>query len=130
MFGTLGTIYLIHFDQLFSGRSHYLGWAPPIASLNPDSKDREEGFKSRIQKHRESKGSRLLSSLNHAKIGWEVVMVWTMKTVQDEQRMKNWKKSKQFCPVCSPDEVEHGGIAIQSAGDTYAKVNLNRGNHE
>ena len=112
----LGTVYLIHFEQEFYGRLHYLGWAPPIASLSPSAHDREEGFKCRIQRHRDGTGSQLLSSLKRAKIDWQVVMVWTKKTLRDEQRMKSWKKSKQFCPRCSPgiSAIEHGGIAIQS----------------
>lgn len=118
----LGTVYLIHFDKEFTGRLHYLGWAPPYCGES--SLDREDGFKRRIQKHRDGTGSRLLCSLNRANIDWKVVMIWTKKAVGMEQQMKSWKKSKQLCPICSPANVEsqYGGIAIQTIGRTYAKV--------
>ena len=113
MFKTLGTVYLIHLDQSFYGRLHYIGWAPPIASINPDAKDLEEGFKQRIQRHRNGTGSQLLSNVNRAKIDWQVVMIWTQQTLQDEKRLKSWKKSRQLCPVCSPINIEtHGGIPV------------------
>ena len=117
----LGTIYLIHFDKEFYGRLHYLGWAPPY--LGDSSQHREEGFKRRIQKHRDNSGAQILSNLNHAKIGWKVVMVWTKKAVEVEHQMKSWKKSSQMCPVCSPDAPRwHGGIEIRADGSTYAKA--------
>lgn len=108
----LGTVYLIHFEKEFSGRLHYLGWAPPY--LGDTSQHREDGFKRRMQKHRESAGAQILSSLNNAKIDWNVVMVWTKRSVEFEYQMKSWKKSKQLCPVCSPDEPRwHGGIPVE-----------------
>lgn len=122
MFGTLGTVYLIHFDQSYSGRSHYLGWAPSY--LGDSSQHREDGFKRRIQKHRENSGAQILGNLNRANIDWKVVMVWTKQTIETEYLMKSWKKSKQLCPVCSPDAPPvYGGIPIRK-DLTYAKASL------
>ena len=88
-------MYLIHFDRPYGRSSHYVGWAPPL------------GLRLRITKHRQGAGARTLRRLNEAGIGWNVVRIWTGATLEDEQKVKAWKRSKLLCPTCSDPPLNY-----------------------
>jgi predicted GIY-YIG superfamily endonuclease len=95
-----GTIYLIHLDEVFARRSHYIGWAPDSI-----------GLKERVRRHRTNRGAQLLKDANSAKIGWKVVRTWEHRTAADETELKKWKNSKKLCPLCwasNSDNLEIG----------------------
>jgi len=87
-----GTIYLIHFDKSYSGRSHYLGWVETRYLAR------------RLAKHLDGTGSEILASLKKAGIGWKVVQTWDNKTQIDERRMKACNNTKRICPICQQAE--------------------------
>lgn len=80
-----GTVYLIHFDRPYKHAAHYLGWA--------------KNLESRLAHHRKGTGARLLSVLNEAGIGYEVVRTWEGSR-ELERKFKNYKKPLRICPVC------------------------------
>jgi predicted GIY-YIG superfamily endonuclease len=73
-------VYLIHFERPLHRAQHYLGYT------------RDECFESRINCHRNERGSCLLRAVNSAGITWEVVRKWPGKDGNFERQLKNRKK--------------------------------------
>lgn len=84
---TVGTIYLLHFDRPFGHAKHYLGWAE------------NQNWSERIEQHRSGQGSKLMSYVIGAGIGFVVAKLWDNKTRHDERRWKARGKG-QICPIC------------------------------
>lgn len=86
-------VYLIHFPTPIGSSTHsaqhYIGWC------------KDDLFDARMDCHRKGRGSCLLRAANNAGIKWSVVRKWEGKDGNFERKLKNWKKTKQLCPVCN-----------------------------
>ncbi len=83
----MGTVYLIHFKKKLHHAGHYLGYS-------------ENGLEKRLERHKAGNGSKLMSAIEKAGIGWEVVRVWENVDRNFERRLKNGKNSPKLCPIC------------------------------
>jgi predicted GIY-YIG superfamily endonuclease len=81
-------VYLIHFQTKLHHAQHYLGFA-------------SDNLMQRIEMHRTNRGAKLLAAVNDNGINWQVVRVWLNGDRCLERKLKNYKKSRCFCPVCS-----------------------------
>lgn len=101
-------VYLIHFAKPLAHSRHYIGYTP------------DEQLKSRIDKHRKTKltretdpitgdtkwvkhgeGANIMGAVNTKGIGWEVVRIWPTGDRTLERKLKDTKKSRVYCPICS-----------------------------
>ena len=82
-----GHVYLICFDKKFYHCKHYIGFC-------------YDDVEARLARHRAGHGARLLRAVNLAGIGYHVVKVWHDVDKHFERRLKNYRKSKSFCPCC------------------------------
>jgi len=85
-FGVQGTIYLIHFDSPYRHARHYMGFTTNLAD--------------RIERHKAGHGSRLMSVITQAGIGWRSVGTWAGDR-NLERRMKRNGGLSRCCPICS-----------------------------
>ena len=98
--GTVGTIYLLHFDRPYGtgrhGRArHYLGWT------HRDVIDR-------VNEHLGGEGSPLVAAAAKAGIHVELVATWRGDR-DEERRMHNLKAtSRQLCPTCIAQRKAQG----------------------
>lgn len=83
-------VYLIHLDQEFKGKRHYIGLAVTA-----------ETYLRRIQHHRKGTGSAFLRAVNRAGISWNVVREWPDEDGKFERKLKGRKKARVFCPLCN-----------------------------
>lgn len=83
-------LYLVHMDRKLAHSQHYLGFC-----------DKLDGIPSRINYHRNGRGSRFLKAAAEAGIPFKVVRIWEIGSRNDDRRLKKWKKSRQLCPVCN-----------------------------
>lgn len=81
-----GTVYLIHFDRPFHHARHYIGWT--------------QSTESRVQRHKDGHGSKLLKAVAAAGIDFHIVREWTGVDRHFERKLKNQKKSRRLCPNC------------------------------
>lgn len=86
-------VYLLHFERPYKHARHYIGFAE------------DANLTRRIDHHRAGQGARLLQVVNQAGISYELVRVWKGASRHFERRVKNCKKTSQFCPVCNPDHA-------------------------
>jgi predicted GIY-YIG superfamily endonuclease len=89
----MGTVYLIHFEKPYKHARHYLGFS--------------EDADARLVQHQNGNGARLLQVVKQAGINYNIVRLWENKDRHFERRLKNWKKSKQLCPVCKREKNEN-----------------------
>jgi len=85
-FGVPGTIYLIHFDIPYRHARHYMGFTTNLQQ--------------RIKRHKAGHGSRLMSVITQAGIGWTVVQTWSGDR-HLERRIKRGGGLSRSCPICS-----------------------------
>jgi predicted GIY-YIG superfamily endonuclease len=83
--GTLGTIYLLHFERPYRHARHYTGWA-----LNLDQ---------RLARHATGHGARLLTVITDAGISWQLARTWT-GTRTTERAIKRQGGAARRCPLC------------------------------
>lgn len=83
--GTLGWIYLLHFDRPYRHAGHYTGWTLDI--------DR------RLTEHAAGRGARLLAVITAAGITWTLARVW-VGTRADERQLKQCGGASRRCPLC------------------------------
>jgi predicted GIY-YIG superfamily endonuclease len=81
-------VYLIHFQRKFHHAQHYLGFV-------------SGDLIQRIERHKAGRGAKLLAAVNNNGINWQVVRVWLNGGRFLERKLKKYKKSRCFCPVCS-----------------------------
>jgi predicted GIY-YIG superfamily endonuclease len=81
-------VYLIHFQEKLHHAQHYLGFV-------------EGDLLERIAQHKSNCGAKLLAAVNEKGIDWKVVRVWRGGDRCFERKLKNYKKARCFCPVCS-----------------------------
>lgn len=104
------TVYLIHFDQPYKGKQHYIGYAHCVESRMVEHKattwtplekfSTSEGKTVCGVKH--GNGANFLAVLNHYGIGYEVVRVWDGGR-DVERRIKAQKNGRRVCPICNPN---------------------------
>lgn len=82
-------IYLIHFEHEYKGTRHYLGYTEA------------ETVDARLERHRASRGARLLQVLNDNNINYDVVRTWPGDR-RLERKLKKQKNARRFCPICNP----------------------------
>ncbi|RPD44078.1 endonuclease [Paracnuella aquatica] len=80
-------VYLIHFQDKLHHAQHYLGFV-------------ETNLAQRIQLHLSNRGAKLIAAVNNQGIRWQVVRVWHKGDRNLERKLKNYKKSRCFCPIC------------------------------
>lgn len=90
----MGTVYLIHFDQKIGNPDnslamacHYLGYT--------------SNLKTRLLRHKEGRGAKIMSFLFQQGIGWKVVRTWCGGR-KLERALKNQRNAPRLCPVCNP----------------------------
>ena len=81
-------VYLIHFERKLHHAQHYIGF---VAS----------DLVQRIELHRANRGAKLLAAVNNIGISWQVVRIWLGGGRALERKLKNYKKARCFCPLCS-----------------------------
>lgn len=86
-----GTIYLIHFGRPLFHAKHYLGWTGNLTS--------------RIKRHFEGHGSRLMAAVLAAGIEITVVRTWAGDR-NLERKLKKRKNSPKLCPICSRKKTD------------------------
>ena len=91
MIGDPGTIYLIHFGRPLFHAKHYLGWT--------------SNLKSRIRRHFQGHGSRLMAAILQAEIPITVARTWNGDR-NLERKLKNQKNSPRLCPICSGQKTD------------------------
>lgn len=97
--GVLGTVYLLHFSQLYMPypdapaiccAGHYTGFAP----------GGPRGLKRRLAKHGTAEGARLMLVITRAGIGWQVARIWWPGNRTLERRLKVQGGASRRCPLC------------------------------
>lgn len=81
----VGFIYLVHFDRPYKHARHYLGFS--------------ENLDARLKAHHNGAGARLLRVVREAGINFKLSQVW-IGTKSLERKLKNRKKSSDFCTIC------------------------------
>ena len=84
---TKGQVYLICFNEHYHHAKHYIGFA-------------KSGVEARLERHRSGHGSKLLRAVTQANIGFDVARVWDNVDRNFERKLKNHKKSQDYCPRC------------------------------
>ncbi|MBN2389922.1 MAG: endonuclease [Anaerolineae bacterium] len=79
-------VYLIHFETPYKHARHYVGWSGDVES--------------RLQRHREGNGARLMEVVTDAGIAWQVAWVWPEADRAFERNLKDQKNTARFCPIC------------------------------
>lgn len=79
------TVYLLHFNESNKGCRHYHG-----SVIN---------LPARLKHHLKGTGARWLKAVKAAGISWVLVRTWSGDR-QLERKLKDHKKSSDYCPVC------------------------------
>lgn len=82
-------VYLLHFSTPYKHAKHYIGWANKIDA--------------RINHHKHGTGARLCAVVVNAGIELITARVWEGKGKDFERKLKNQKKTSEFCPICNPE---------------------------
>jgi predicted GIY-YIG superfamily endonuclease len=104
---TMGTIYLLHFDQKIGRSQHYLGW-----TRNLDH---------RLEDHRAGRGGKTTARFRAAGIGFELAAQWS-GSPDDEKRLKN-KSLRSLCSICKEKTMTVLEV-MQHNADATRKVNM------
>lgn len=84
-------VYLIHLDKKLSHAQHYIGFV-----------EEQHRLESRVNYHRNGRGSKFLKAVSEKSISFRVVRVWAEGDRNFERKLKNRKKAWLLCPVCNP----------------------------
>lgn len=90
-------VYLIHMDTPMAHAQHYIGYADSVAK--------------RVRKHGTSEGARMLQVAAQRGITFQHVRSWWGMGRSFERKLKNRKKSRQLCPVCTPMAHRYGNAS-------------------
>ena len=82
---TVGTVYLLHFDQPYKHARHYVGWAMNV--------------KRRLAEHEAGRGARLLAVVKGAGISWQLARLWPGSRARERQ-IKRQGGHARHCPLC------------------------------
>ena len=80
-----GTVYLLHFDELYRHARHYLGWAGD--------------HDTRLAEHAAGSGARLTAVARAAGIGWTLARTCP-GTRTRERQLKRQGGAARRCPLC------------------------------
>src|SRR5512146_797810 len=78
-------VYLLHFTSKFHHAQHYLGFTDDVQR--------------RISEHQRER-VHLMGAVNAAKIPWLVAKIWPEGDRALERKLKHYRGSAQFCPIC------------------------------
>jgi predicted GIY-YIG superfamily endonuclease len=81
------TVYLLHFERRYRHAGHYMGTTSDLAA--------------RLAQHRAGRGARLLTVIQTAGIGWQLVRTWPGGR-ERERQLKAQGGHARLCPVCHP----------------------------
>ena len=97
--GVAGTVYIIHFSELFHHAQHYIGWA------------KGDDIEDRMDRHWKGNGAALMRAVSAEGIPWEIARVWHNADRHFERWLKEMKRTADFCPLCSdpPRKVRADG---------------------
>jgi predicted GIY-YIG superfamily endonuclease len=84
---SIGTIYLLHFDQPYRHAKHYTGWTDNLTD--------------RLTQHRQGRGARLLAVITAAGIGFQLART-RPGTRTEERAIKCAGGATRYCPICTP----------------------------
>lgn len=83
-------VYLLHFDRPLAHAKHYLGMA--------------RSLRRRLTKHQSGNGSKLMTAVAQAGIGWTLARVWRCDSLKGayelERKLKGRKSGVRLCPAC------------------------------
>jgi predicted GIY-YIG superfamily endonuclease len=79
-------VYLIHFDDSFGHARHYTGYSVNIPT--------------RLEKHRNSTGAKLIRAVNAVGLGWQLARLWIGANQTFERSLKDRHGASKYCPVC------------------------------
>lgn len=82
-------VYLLCFAEKYQHAQHYIGFVD----------GGEEELQSRLQHHRTGTGARLMQVVSEAGIDFKLARTWPDGDRNFERRLKNMKKSSQYCPI-------------------------------
>lgn len=83
----MDTVYLLHFDRPLAHARHYIGFT--------------KNLDSRLGRHENGRGSRLVDAVLEAGIGYTVAKTWNGDR-NFERWLKRKKNTPQLCPICNP----------------------------
>jgi predicted GIY-YIG superfamily endonuclease len=82
-------VYLVHLERPLAHARHYIGFVE-----TPDRLD------TRIEYHRQGRGSKFLRAVAEAGIDFAVARTWRDGDRRLERRLKNRKEAPRLCPLC------------------------------
>lgn len=89
-------VYLLHLDSPLAHAGHYIGFCSSAANVTR-----------RLAHHRSGNGARFTQVCNERGIGYEIARIWKDGTREFERRLKQYKKTRRFCPLCNPRTAEN-----------------------
>jgi predicted GIY-YIG superfamily endonuclease len=92
--GSVGTVYLLHFDRPYAHAAHYSGWTLDLPA--------------RLADHAAGRGARLLAVVAEAGIGWTLARTWPGGRAR-ERALKRQGGAARRCPLCgvTPQRPNH-----------------------
>lgn len=84
-------VYLLHFERPIAHARHYLGYADDVDT--------------RIAKHRNGNGARLVAEFVANDIGFTVARIWPGGDRTFERKLKNRHNTPRLCPVCREERM-------------------------
>ncbi len=88
-------VYLIHFSEKLHHAQHYLGFV-----------EKKNGLDSRLEYHRNGRGSKLLKAVALKGIEFSVVRTWEDGDRNFERSLKNKRNAPKLCPVCQEIKMQ------------------------
>jgi predicted GIY-YIG superfamily endonuclease len=83
----IGVVYLLHFDEAYQHARHYTGWT-------------SDDVLTRIARHSQGHGARLMQVIRDAGIGFSLVRVCE-GTRYTEREIKQAGGASRYCPACT-----------------------------
>jgi predicted GIY-YIG superfamily endonuclease len=80
-----GVVYLLHLSRKLHHCQHYMGWSHDLGT--------------RIEAHRQGRGSRLCEVISELGITFEVARTWTGDR-HLERKLKRRHEGPRLCPIC------------------------------
>ena len=108
----MGTVYLIHFDRPIGDLTNPHGQAQHYLGFTND-------LDARLAAHRSGNGSKIMSAVSAAAIGWQVVRTWEGGRTL-ERKLKNQHNSPRLCPICNGKKptTKHAERRLQRVQET------------
>jgi predicted GIY-YIG superfamily endonuclease len=92
MGGSVGTVYLLHFDRPYVHAKHYTGWTDQLDT--------------RLTEHAAGRGARLMAVITEAGIGFQLARTWVGGRARERQ-LKLQGGASRHCPICLKAKRPH-----------------------